>query len=124
MHGTQAKNLKFLRTRLFLTQEAFGQYFQLTRHQINSYETGRANVPMALISRLCEVFGLAAADFEQADFGARLADMPNVRREMLEQTITSLEGNNLVNEWREKYYTVLEKYNQALEELRHYKTSE
>ncbi len=120
MLSLSAKNLKFLRTHLFLTQESFGSYFQLTRHQINSYEIGRANVPAELIAQLCASFKLSRSDFEQTDFATSLVDLSGVNKDSLERT-NEKGTSSQVNEWREKYYTVLEKYNEALEELRRHK---
>lgn len=119
MSSLPAKNLKFLRTQLFLTQEALGNYFGLTRHQINSYEIGRANVPAELIEKLCTAFKLSREDFEKADLASTQADLSGINKDALERTNETI-SDSRVNEWREKYYTVLEKYNEALEELRKY----
>ena len=122
MLSPAAKNLKLIRVRLFLTQEAFGNYFKLTRHQVNSYEIGRAKVPASLINQLCNNFGLSARLFVEEDIENENQDLVNVTQQVLERQ-NEVPIESPINEWREKYYSVLEKYNEALEELRRYKSN-
>lgn len=65
------KNLKSLREKMELTQEALAKYLDTSREQIGYYEIGQRSIPTNQLSRLAKLFCMNEYDFYEEDLHGR-----------------------------------------------------
>lgn len=75
MKNSIALNFKKLRDNLGFTQEKVGQYLNCTREEISYYETGSREIPLSILERAADLFGVELVDFfsEEESVGIRIA---------------------------------------------------
>ncbi len=61
------QNIKMLRERMGLTQDALSKYLNTSREQIAYFETGARAVPTAQLSKLASLFCMDEYDFYEQD---------------------------------------------------------
>ena len=71
-----AENLKKLRTVKWLTQEDVASQIGLTRQAISSYESGRTQPPLDLLTRFAEIYGVRSRMFSTVTAGTSEASGP------------------------------------------------
>lgn len=69
MHSNSiiGQNIKVLREKMSLTQEALAKYLETSREQVAYYETGKRSIPSAQLSKLANLFCMDEHDFYQED---------------------------------------------------------
>jgi transcriptional regulator with XRE-family HTH domain len=65
------QNIKFLRERMGLTQEALAQYLGIAREQVGYYEIGQRTIPSGHLSKLANLFCMDEYDFYEEDLQQR-----------------------------------------------------
>ncbi len=65
------QNIKSLREKMGLTQDALAQYLGTSREQIAYYETGKRSTPSAQLSKLSNLFCMNEYDFYEEDVQTR-----------------------------------------------------
>lgn len=53
-----AKNIKQYRIKLGITQQMLAEYLDITREEVSYYESGKRPVPLSIVSKLANLFGL------------------------------------------------------------------
>jgi transcriptional regulator with XRE-family HTH domain len=68
-------NFKRLRENLGFTQEKVGQYLDCTREEISYYETGSREIPLEILEKTSDLFGVELTDFfsTEESVGIRIA---------------------------------------------------
>lgn len=61
------QNIKILREKMGLTQEALAQYLGTKRESIGYYEIGQRSIPSAQLSKLANLFCMNEYDFYEQD---------------------------------------------------------
>ncbi|MDZ4808202.1 MAG: helix-turn-helix transcriptional regulator [Bacteroidota bacterium] len=61
------QNIKTLREKMGLTQEALAQYLETKREYIGYYEIGQRSIPSAQLSKLANLFCMNEYDFYEED---------------------------------------------------------
>ncbi len=61
------QNLKRLREKMSLSQEAVGSFLGISRELISNYETGQRNIPSAHLTVLANLFCVHEYDFFEED---------------------------------------------------------
>ena len=61
------QNIKILRDKIGLTQEALAAYLGTSREQVGFYEIGQRSVPSAQLSKLANLFCMNEYDFYEED---------------------------------------------------------
>jgi len=56
-------NFKRLRENLHLTQDQLAQYLNKTREEISYYETGKRDIPLPVLEKSADLFGVTLSDF-------------------------------------------------------------
>jgi transcriptional regulator with XRE-family HTH domain len=65
------QNIKTLREKMGLTQEALANYLCTSREQIGYYEIGQRSIPSAQLSKLANLFCMNEYDFYEEDLQKR-----------------------------------------------------
>ena len=65
------QNIRILRDKIGLTQEALAQYLDTSREQVGFYEIGQRSVPSAQLSKLANLFCMNEYDFYEEDLQNR-----------------------------------------------------
>jgi transcriptional regulator with XRE-family HTH domain len=75
MSTTIATNFKKLRESLGFSQEKIGQYLDCAREEVSYYETGAREIPLSILEKASDLFGIELVDFfsEDESIGIRLA---------------------------------------------------
>lgn len=60
-------NIRHFREGMGLSQADVSEFLAVTREQISYYETGRRNIPLTLLERLTELFGVELSDLLSED---------------------------------------------------------
>ncbi len=70
-----AMNFKKLRDTLGFNQEKVGQYLACSREEISYYENGTREIPLSVLEKASDLFGVELADFfsEEESIGIRIA---------------------------------------------------
>ncbi len=70
-----AENFKKLRENLGFSQEKVGQYLGCLREEISYYETGAREIPLNILEKAADLFGIELIDFfsEEETVGIRFA---------------------------------------------------
>ena len=53
-----ANNIKQYRIKLGITQQVLAEYLDITREEVSYYESGKRPVPLGVVSKLANLFGL------------------------------------------------------------------
>lgn len=64
-------NIKTLREKMGLTQEALAKYLDTQRENVSYYENGQRNIPSAQLSKLADLFCMNEYDFYEEDLQSR-----------------------------------------------------
>lgn len=67
METILAKNLKNFRTKLGFTQEQLARYLGITREEVSYYENNSRSVPLDLIPKYANLFGVDEYDLYETD---------------------------------------------------------
>ncbi len=62
------QNIRILRERLDLTQDEVANFLNVNRVVYNYFESGRREVPMLLVSKLADLFGVDESDLFEDNF--------------------------------------------------------
>lgn len=75
MDNIIAKRFKKLREAHGFTQEKVGEYLKCSREEISYYENGNREVPLNVLERVSDLFGVVLNDFfsEEESVGVRIA---------------------------------------------------
>lgn len=75
MNSAVAKNFKKLRETLNFTQDKVGEYLECSREEISYYENGSRDIPLSVLERASDLFGVELVDFfsEEESVGIRIA---------------------------------------------------
>ena len=75
MNSIIAKNFKKLRENLGFTQEKVGEFLNCSREEISYYENGTRDIPLSILERASDLFGVELEDFfsEEETVGIRIA---------------------------------------------------
>lgn len=75
MTNILAMNFKKLRNTLGFTQDKVGQYLDCTREEISYYENGTREIPLSILEKASDLFGVELSDFfsEEESVGIRIA---------------------------------------------------
>lgn len=75
MTSTIASNFKKLRDNLGFSQEKVGQYLDCSREEVSYYETGAREIPLAVLERASNLFGVELIEFfsEEETVGISIA---------------------------------------------------
>ena len=65
------QNIRILRDKIGLTQEALAQYLGTSREQVGFYEIGQRSIPSAQLSKLANLFCMNEYDFYEEDLQNR-----------------------------------------------------
>lgn len=65
------QNIRTLREKMGLTQDALAQYLGTSREQVAYYETGKRSTPSAQLSKLANLFCMNEYDFYEEDLQSR-----------------------------------------------------
>lgn len=65
------KNIKTLREKMGLTQDALAGYLETSREQISYYENGQRNIPSVQLTELANLFCMDEYDFYEEDLTNR-----------------------------------------------------
>jgi len=65
------QNLRALREKIGLTQEALAQYLGISREQVSYFEIGQRSIPSPLMRKLADLFCMEEYDFYEEDLHAR-----------------------------------------------------
>lgn len=65
------QNIRTLREKMGLTQEALAQYLGTSREQIGYYEIGQRSIPSVQLSKLANLFCMNEYDFYEEDLQSR-----------------------------------------------------
>ena len=65
------QNIRTLREKMGLTQEALAQYLDIKREAIAYYEIGQRSIPSAQLSKLANLFCMNEYDFYEEDLQSR-----------------------------------------------------
>jgi len=65
------QNIKTLREKMGLTQDALAKYLDTSREQVAYYETGRRSTPSVQLSKLANLFCMNEYDFYEEDLQSR-----------------------------------------------------
>jgi transcriptional regulator with XRE-family HTH domain len=70
-----ASNFKKLRENLGFSQEKVGQFLDCTREEISYYETGAREIPLTILERTSDLFGVELIEFfsEEETVGITIA---------------------------------------------------
>ncbi|MEX1190431.1 MAG: helix-turn-helix transcriptional regulator [Brumimicrobium sp.] len=70
-----AKNFKKLRDTLGFTQDKVGEYLDCSREEISYYENGSREMPLSILERASDLFGVELEDFfsDEESVGIRIA---------------------------------------------------
>lgn len=63
MNSIIAANFKKLRENLGFSQEKVANYLESSREEISYYETGAREIPLSILERASDLFGIELADF-------------------------------------------------------------
>lgn len=55
---TLAENIKQYRIKLGITQQVLAEYLEITREEVSYYESGKRPVPLSIVTKLANLFGL------------------------------------------------------------------
>ncbi len=56
-------NFKQLRENLNLTQDQLAEYLEKSREEISYYETGKREIPLSVLEKAADLFGVSLSDF-------------------------------------------------------------
>lgn len=75
MTNILALNFKKMRENLGFTQEKVGKYLSCTREEISYYETGAREIPLTILEKSSDLFGVELNDFfsEEESVGIKIA---------------------------------------------------
>ncbi|NOK86061.1 MAG: XRE family transcriptional regulator [Chloroflexi bacterium AL-W] len=59
-------NIKSFRESMSLSQAEVGSFLGVTREQVSYYETGKRAIPLTVLERLAELFGITLSDLLEA----------------------------------------------------------
>ena len=63
MNPIIAKNFKALREHLGITQAQMAEYLGVIREQVSYYENGEREIPLQILEKSCNLFGIELVDF-------------------------------------------------------------
>ncbi|CAN5877301.1 hypothetical protein BH24BAC1_BH24BAC1_14890 [soil metagenome] len=66
-NATAARNFKLLRERLNLTQEQLSEYLAVPRGYVSYYETGQREIPLEILEKASDLFGIDLLDLLEED---------------------------------------------------------
>jgi transcriptional regulator with XRE-family HTH domain len=72
------QNMRWLRNRNHLSQEAFGNLFGLTRGQIDTYERGKAALSIEDANKICKHYGIMLDQLYNQNLADELKEGSNV----------------------------------------------
>lgn len=61
------KNIKEYRNKLNYTQEEIAEFLSISREEISYYENGRRSVPLKILLKLSDLYGVAVGNFREVD---------------------------------------------------------
>lgn len=61
------KNIRQLREKLGLTQEALAEYLGISREEVNYYENGKRSIPTGVVSKAAALFAVDEYDLYEYD---------------------------------------------------------
>ena len=67
MKKTNQENIKILREKMGLSQEEVAKYLGIKREMISYYETGYRKVPLEIMEKLAEFYGVDLSDLINED---------------------------------------------------------
>lgn len=59
------KNIQLFRKKLGFTQESFSIFLEINRSELSYYESGKRQIPISVISKAADVFGIDGFDLYQ-----------------------------------------------------------
>ncbi|MBN2618048.1 MAG: helix-turn-helix transcriptional regulator [Spirochaetales bacterium] len=62
-----AKNLKEYRNKLDYTQADIAAFLSITREEVNYYENGKRTVPLNILLKLSDLYGVEIGNFNETD---------------------------------------------------------
>lgn len=69
------QNLKTYRDRFGFTQDTFSEYLGINRVELSYYENGKRPIPIAIISKAADIFGIDGYEFYQLEHKSMHSDL-------------------------------------------------
>ncbi|MGL1890576.1 MAG: helix-turn-helix domain-containing protein [Spirochaetaceae bacterium] len=65
--GLIGKNIKEYRNKLNYTQEEIAKFLSITREEVSYYENGKRSVPLKILLKLSDLYGVSVGNFNEVD---------------------------------------------------------